>query len=73
VLKNEFFALNYFLEDYPRRASFKTVIEIVKGDRPGWVEVWGPFQIFDSHVLVGLIMTLKGSLDEQDIKYENKL
>lgn len=65
MIKSERFAIDYFLEDYPKDASYKTILEIVRGQRMGWIEVWTPFQEIDSNILVGLIVTLKNSIDEK--------
>lgn len=62
---HEQFALDYFLTEYPSKTSFRVILEIVRGHRIGWVDVWEPFANFDSHVLVGMIITLKNSLDDK--------
>lgn len=56
--------LKYFLEEYPEKTSYRVILEIVRGQRMGWVKVWAPFEDFDSHVLVGLMTTLKNSLED---------
>lgn len=61
---NEEFALKYFLNEYPKDMAFRNVLEVVRGRILGWVDVWEPFQSFDSNILVGLIVTLKNQLDD---------
>ena len=68
--KAQDFALGQCLSDYPARASFKKIIELLNKDSQS-VRPWAPLEYCDvAHIMENMVSAVTRLLDAQDA--ENK-